>query len=140
MNSKNILLVLSSLLIISCSEKSGKLHDTLVQKQLQMAVTMLKTNLDGLQDVGYQSLTAEEAADQLIQLQTTAAKPDADDDNKSPPTSNGKIKFTYVRDKVTSPYQIVLVADEENSLINIKGYGTDTTKPLHTDQLSVPEY
>jgi hypothetical protein len=139
--------ILSALVLVACEKETSDappppktaqdapLSDALLQQRAEMAITMVEANLGNLQDGGgYQEWTPEKAATQLVQLMTSAQAPEPG----YPQTHNAQ--FTYVKDAVTGPWQVVIEADDAQSSIIVSAYGTDTATPLLSKTITVSRY
>jgi hypothetical protein len=138
--------ILTALVLVACEKGTNDappaktaqdipLSDALLHQRAEMAITMVEANLGNLQDGGgYQEWTPEKAATQLVQLMNTAQTPEP----SVPKTQN--VQFTYVKDTVTDPWQVVIKADDAQSSIIVSAYGTDTAAPLLSKTITVSRY
>lgn len=109
----------------------------LQQKRLSYAVMMVRSNVGNLQDSGgYQMWTASKMVDALIRLSKTAGAhvPGEPRIKKQSP------EITYVKGKVTKPWQIVLIPDDIAKKIIVKAYGRDMKKPAVVREIPVSSY
>lgn len=98
-----------------------------------LAVESVRANLGALQDGGgYQSWTAETAAAKLVTLMNAAQAPGPD-----MPQASGQ-GFTYVADKVTAPWQVVIRADGKSLVV--AAYGSNIDQALEERTFEVSRY
>lgn len=137
---------LSMLVLAACDKGSGdtppakatpvsSLPATFMQQRALLAVTMVEANLGAMQDGGgYQEWTPEKAAEKLVATMNAAETPEAGE----PQSHNGQ--FTYVRDEVTGPWQVVIAVSDEQTGIVVSAYGADVATPLVSKTIAVSRY
>jgi hypothetical protein len=101
----------------------------LERRQAIMAVEGVTANLDFIQGVGYQTWTAQRAAERLVALMNSAQVP-----MPGEPKVPGR-KFTYVSDTVTGPWQVVIKA--EGDALMVAAYGSNTAQPVEQRTIAV---
>jgi PBP1b-binding outer membrane lipoprotein LpoB len=153
-NIKLILMLIASVLLISgCGDKDPRdakkkqklMNDAknvhqqsfkrMKEQRLRTAVRMLVVNVGNIQNGGgYQMWTATKMADKLISLSQTASQA---------PTGGTKANaqsISYTKNKVSQPWQIVLIPNDRKKQIIIMGYGGELKKPLVQTQVPVSTY
>ena len=101
-----------------------------------MAIMMVESNLGSMQDGGgYQSWTAEKAAAQLVPLMNAAQAPGPDEPEEYKRLAP---RFTYVADRATGPWQVVIRVEGSN--LKVEAYGSDTSKPIEQKLIPVSRY
>lgn len=109
----------------------------LQQKRLSYAVMMVKANVGNLQGSGgYQMWTATKMVDALIRLSKTSGTHVPGE----PRVKKQSPEITYVKGKVTKPWQIVLIPDDAAKKIIVKAYGVDMSKPAVEREFHVSTY
>jgi hypothetical protein len=102
--------------------EASKAH--LERHQAVMAVEMVTANYGMIRAGGYQSWTAEKAAAQLLSVMRSTKAPGH--------------AFTYVRDTVTGPWQVVLKTDGDD--LKVAAYGSSTAQPVEERTITVRRY
>ena len=139
-----MLIVASLLSLQNCSRRqppevaqapnqTAQLKPDLEHRQALLAVESVAANLDALQGgAGYQSWTAEKAAEQLIILLNSAQIPNPDSPKTLGPT------FVYVANQVSAPWQGVIKVDGD--ALQVEAYGSNTLEPVEKRRIPVNRY
>ncbi len=102
-----------------------------------LAVESVDAALGSMQGGGrYQRWTPGKAVEELVPLMNSSMMPLPGEPEL--PGVAGKIR--YVKGKVTGPWQIVLIPDDGKGVIQVEGYGRDTSKPVYTKEVKVSEW
>jgi len=75
-----------------------------------------------------QAPAPDQVAPQLLPLLNAAT---FDEDEYDPEAAEIRRKIKYVKDKPTSPWQIVLIPSGADNGIRVEGYGEDVSTPLY---------
>lgn len=143
---------LSSLLLAGCGEVPDSKADKefkneqashspglaiLHQKRLTYAVMMVRANVGNIKDSGgYQYWTPSKMVDALIRLSQTSGTHVPGE----PRVKKQSPEITYVKGKVTKPWQIVLIPDDKAKKIIVKAYGNQIKKPAVQREIPVSSY
>lgn len=109
----------------------------LQQKRLSYAVIMVRANVGNLQNSGgYQMWSANKMVDALIRLSKTSGAHVPGE----PRVKKQSPEISYVKGKVTKPWQIVLIPNDRAKKIVVKAYGGDISKPAIVREVPVSTY
>jgi len=125
--------------LMVCVPSSGEAKEppAYVKHQIMIAVESVAGTFGSMHNGGgYQRWTPQKAVDKLVPLMNSATAPGPGDSRL--PGSAGNI--TYVKDEVTGPWQIVLIALEKEQKIRVEGYAYDTSVPVYTKEIHVSEW
>lgn len=116
----------------------GTLPANLLTKHVQMELELLSALMDSIQGGGgYQEWTPEKAADKLVEIAGSASAPVPEEGGAQ---QTSKPRFTYVRNQVTGPWQIVIKVDDDQKGLVAAAYGMDTATPLATKAIPVSRF
>lgn len=132
---------------VSSKEKKDKPGETIKthktalammqQRRLSHAVMMVRTNVGNIQESGgYQIWTATKMVRALIRLSEMA---DAHVPGE-PRVKQGTPNITYVKHKVSKPWEIVLIPYDKEKKIVVKAYGKVMSKPAIIREIRLSPY
>ncbi len=132
-----LLVLMASVALCNKSPRQNVIPPELVKREVLLAVEGVRATWGGMQDGGgYQSWTPEKAVEKLLPLLNSASEPVEGEPQHI--GFGGKIR--YVRDEVTGPWQVVLIANNKKSIIRIEGYGPDISEPVYSNEIAVPKW
>jgi hypothetical protein len=125
--------VIVTALVLLCGLGCGMLEPPLPQEvvrhELMLAVQAVEFELTDLEEgSGYRRWKASAAVDEVIPVLNATTSPLSELEHL--PEVRARIR--YVRDTVSSPWQVVLQPRDELNLIRIDGYGQNTRIPVYS--------
>jgi hypothetical protein len=107
------------------------------QKEMEEAILFLENYLYSLEDVSYASWTPTTAAAEIVTSMNTAVTlPPQEAEEYQQPNVPMREPILYALDQPTDVWQIVLVPDDEQQVIYVRGYGNSLEIPIVEKELS----
>lgn len=124
------------------AERSAQTSTSLVEKErklLSREILLIAPNIMMLREDGNFSVwTAEALIDTLLPKLNSTSLLLAQEYNKNKTELSVPYQpVTYVKNKVTHPWQIVLIPLSEQKAIRVKAYGSDLIAPVFEEDISI---
>ena len=124
------LTIISLSLCVACEEPSNNTQAFSPKKlQLEQAVSSVEMTLGSLGDVGYVQWTPTTAAEEVVNT-LNASQVLLPEEAQYREAKIKPVTIPYILNKPTTNWQVVIIPDEDNSLIKVEGYGSNLEEPL----------
>lgn len=102
----------------------------LERRMAVMAVEVVSANIESALDLGaVQAMSDGELTDKFVAMMNSAQAPDPGDPKALAP------KFTYVANRASGPWQVVLRLEGET--LSVLAYGSNASQPLEQRQVTI---
>ena len=118
-------------LCVACEDPSEKTHAFSPKKlHLEKAVASVEMTLGSMGDVGYMQWTPTTAAIEVVDSLNASQVLMPGEEEQYKEARIKPVSIPYTLNKATDKWQVVIIPDEDNSTIQVEGYGTNLEEPL----------